>query len=1102
MITNNLSFLKAFFRLLFIISSIYGWGQVTLLDPTGDGGFETGNTFALNNWNAANTGSNKNWSIGNSAHIGVSNGSRAAFIGNSSQTGQTRITHLYRTLSIPVGATNIQLSFKYRQTAVDTNNDLLRVYLNNNTPIYATAQSAGLLTTVNPSNPSNTYSSFTNVSVTIPNSYAGTTNNLIFTFFSNNNTPNAFGGFDEVSVTYSPANDAGVTTVPTLTCQGTQNVVATIRNYGTSNLTSATINWSVNGAAQTPFSWTGNLATNATANVTIGSFNFSPSTNYSITAFTSLPNGVTDNNTTNDNFTTASFQTNSGPTDVNITNANEVVCKNTVKTLTATGGVVNNAVIFSENFNSGIGTFTQTNSSTGGTPANAAWTNRANGYTYLSFFTFNSNDNSNFMLSNSDSQGFGSTTSTTLTSPLFSLVGCTSPILNFYHHFFYASGDTAKVQISTNGGTSFTDLVTYTSSQGGTSSFSLVSIDLSAYAGQSNLMIRFKYDASYGWWWAIDNVSVVANRQNITWSSSPSSPNTIFTDAAATVPYVSGTHATTVYVKPTVTTTYTATSTNGGCTTTDVVTYSMETAVYNGSSWTPAQVSNRAIEFQGNYTSPGTGINLQACSCTVTSGTVKIASGDTMTLQDEMIVNGGSITFENNANLLQTNPNAINTGNIIVKRKAKMKRLDYTYWSAPVTGQNLKSFSPNTLNSRFYVYNEATDFFSTIDPLSNSFATAAGYAIRAPNNYLTSTTTQDWTFTGVPINGTKTINITKNGRGFNLIGNPYPSNISFTSFYSANSTIIQNKAFFWTNTNVNPPAQQGASYSGNNYATLTSTGGTPATNSSIAPTNEIAVGQGFIVEKTNAGTSAVTFNNTMRTNTNGVFFNSRLAPSKQSPKYWLKLTTPAKNFNTLLVGYVPGATNGLDASFDAEPIAMSSDMFYSIQDDKNLIIQGRTVNFSTKDKVPLGAILYESGNYEIAISELEGIFQNAQPIYLKDKLLDKMVKLNDGGYSFYAEAGVVNNRFEIVYKPDSTLSIEDLSKNGLQVYQVEGWIMIDSQEGLSRVWISDSAGKSLYESEVKGKTTRVNASHYPSGMYYVTVETSSGQKQTKKILKK
>lgn len=549
-----------------------------------------------------------------------------------------------------------------------------------------------------------------------------------------------------------------------------------------------------------------------------------------------------------------------------------------------------------------------------------------------------------------------------------------------------------------------------------------------------------------------------------------------------------GTNATTVYVKPTVTTTYTANSTNGTCAKSDAVTYSMETAVWNGSNWSTPQSSNRSVEFQGNYTFSG---NLNACSCTVTSGNVIISSGNSMSLDNEIIVNSGSLTVESGANLIQKN-NVTNTGNIIVKREAKMKRLEYTYWGSPVSGQNLKNFSPSTLDARFYVYNENNDYFDGVFnyssypgftianafPLQNkttyNFEAAKGYTIRAPNSY-TGETAYNWTFTGIPNNGNQSITIYKTTNGNNLVSNPYPSNISFSSFYSANSSIIEPIARFWTNQNTNPP-QQGSSYNGNNYATRNLTAGTPATNSEVIPTDEIVVGQGFMIRKTNAGSSNITFNNTMRVPDSGNFFNAKKI---QYPIYWLRLTTPVQNFNTIAIGYIDGATNNFDKGYDAEPIAESSDSFYSVLENKNLIIQGREKSFTTDDVIQLGGKYFEAGNYKISLNKKEGIFNSIQSIYLKDKLLNKTVNLSNSDYEFYSEAGTINNRFEIVYKPDATLGTDDISKDQeTKIYENGDQIVIENRnQKITEVQVFDASGrllKTMKPNENKVTFTKTN----------------------------
>lgn len=1092
------------------------WGQI-LIDPNGDGGFENGNSFAANGWYEAQPGNNRQWRVGIAP--GTQGGSNAAYIGGSSNYNGTNfqsVQHFYRDVNIPSGASNITFSFYLKMPTVDAHPstpflyDFLKVFTtaSTNTPVSGIVPSSGYNLIYGYEKPALT--NYTLQSITLPNSLAGTTVRLVFTFKSDGANPNANPAIDNISLTYTPANDAGISAIASLTCPGTQNVMATIKNYGTTNLTSATINWSVNGVAQTPYSWTGNLAKDATANVSLGNYNFAVGTDYIITATTSLPNGVVDGYSSNDGFTTAPLQASAGPDDVNVTNNDALICKNSVQTLKALGGDINGI-----KYTLNSGTLNKTipdNSATG---------------TFHNFLV--SGIPSNAIISRVDvkfniNHTWIEDVEVNLQAPngkIVNLVGDRGSSGDNFTNTIATSSTTA-VSFSSGSapftGTFKADLLAQTDLIGtiNTRDFS----DLFSVAnGTWKLLVYDDFSSDVGTLVNCEITITYSLPAAITWTASPSLPNTIFTDLACTTPYVAGTYANTVYVKPTGNVTYTAVSSNGTCSKSDTVSFTTETAVWNGSSWSPTPSVNRAIDFQGNYTSSGA--NLQACSCTVTSGNIIISSGDKLTLQDELNVAAGTLTFENNSNLIQTNKDAVNSGNVIFKRNAKMKRLEYTFWSAPVSGQNLKLFSSGTLDNRFYVYNETNDYFDGVFayssysgfnaanafPLQNkstyNFELAKGYVIRAPNTYGSSLTSQDWVFTGVPNNGTKTINISKSttGNGFNLIGNPYPSNISFKDFYAANSSIIANKALLWTNTNINPPVQQGASYSGNNYATITSTGGLPAVNSSIIPTDEIVVGQGFLVQKLSNGTSPLVFDNTMRRTTPGVFFNARMTNTGESPKFWLKLTTPVQNYNTLLVGYVDGATNGFDEQFDAEPMARTSDMFYSVQDNKNLIIQGRDASFSIQDSVPLGAVFFDSGNYEISIAKLEGIFNNGQAIYLKDNVLGKTVNLAQGAYSFYATAGETNNRFEIVYQPESTLSTTNTNKKEWVVYQNNEMFIIDSPEIIKKVIVSDASGRMVYQTSANSKSAQINASQLAKGLYYITVE-NQNIKSAKKIMKK
>src|SRR4051812_35517348 len=109
--------MKRFYLLLLLCcTSIVGFSQVAI-SPTGDGGFETGSTFAANGWTVVNS-STDNWQL--SAVSGPYAGSRAAFISNdggvsntyyNNLTGNFTTSHIYKDVAIPVGATGLTLSW-------------------------------------------------------------------------------------------------------------------------------------------------------------------------------------------------------------------------------------------------------------------------------------------------------------------------------------------------------------------------------------------------------------------------------------------------------------------------------------------------------------------------------------------------------------------------------------------------------------------------------------------------------------------------------------------------------------------------------------------------------------------------------------------------------------------------------------------------------------------------------------------------------------------------------------------------------------------------------------------------------------------------------
>lgn len=194
---------------LLLLASMTSFAQVTLIDPTQDGGFEVGTTFASNGWTEVGPAANLNrrWYCG-TGQTGFT-GTRGAFIGNDVTTVGTnntaRTIHLYKSITIPTGATNIILTFDYKQAVSDfsasTYYDYVTVSTGTGIPVNNAVLSGG--TTHFGPFPNVDVPAFATQTVTLPNSLAGTTTNLVFTFITDNVAPKGYGAIDNISLVYT-----------------------------------------------------------------------------------------------------------------------------------------------------------------------------------------------------------------------------------------------------------------------------------------------------------------------------------------------------------------------------------------------------------------------------------------------------------------------------------------------------------------------------------------------------------------------------------------------------------------------------------------------------------------------------------------------------------------------------------------------------------------------------------------------------------------------------------------------------------------------------------------------------------------------------------
>lgn len=267
-------------------------------------------------------------------------------------------------------------------------------------------------------------------------------------------------------------------------CVGNLTPTLTIQNYGTSNLTSCNITVKVDGNTCQSTSWTGNLAMYGTAVVSINQITGISNGTHTLTIEIDTPNGATDENSANNNVSKA-FNVMSVPT----------------------------AIPISQNFTSS--TFPPAGydavdvSADGYNWARSATAGHsAAGSTFMEFYNISTT---------------GSTDNLML--PLLDFTGYNSPALTFWvaHRRYDATySDKLEVDVSTNCGTSWVqkwmkagaNLATnaafltsqYTSPAAG--DWRLETVDLSAYQGLSDIMIRFKATSGYGNNAFVDDINI------------------------------------------------------------------------------------------------------------------------------------------------------------------------------------------------------------------------------------------------------------------------------------------------------------------------------------------------------------------------------------------------------------------------------------------------------------------------------------------------------------------------------------------------------------------------------------------------------------------
>lgn len=289
-------------------------------------------------------------------------------------------------------------------------------------------------------------------------------------------------GFPDGFVTLPlDASPTGVTGVNAITCEASVSPSVTIVNRGSDVLTSLVITYTLNGGAPQTVNWSGSLQQNASASVSLGNINTSAGNN-NLVVTVSNPNGSADQQTTNDSFSFSFSVINTGaglalPSNFGFNQSNWPY----------TGWQVENP--------DAADTWTYVNTTSQG------------GTLWLDYFNYDAEgQEDNFI------------------TPSFSLAAVNEAYLRFevaYAQYSNTYSDSLEVSVSTScsgpwttvyfqGGADLATAGTSTSefSNPTAAQFRTECVDLSSFAGESSLFVRFTGHNGYGNSLFVDNIAM------------------------------------------------------------------------------------------------------------------------------------------------------------------------------------------------------------------------------------------------------------------------------------------------------------------------------------------------------------------------------------------------------------------------------------------------------------------------------------------------------------------------------------------------------------------------------------------------------------------
>ena len=415
----------------------------------------------------------------------------------------------------------------------------------------------------------------------------------------------------------------------------------------------------------------------------------------------------------------------------------------------------------------------------------------------------------------------------------------------------------------------------------------------------------------------------------------------------------------------------------------------------------------------------------------------------------------------------------------------------------------------------------------------------AGTSINNPGN------NQNYDFRGKPNTGNISVSVLPDQ--ITLVGNPYPSAMDAAAYIHdpINSNEITGTLYFWEqDQSINSHIL--TDYSGGYGAFTISPSGVYTYVSAVfstynalgvinttagfstsgkSPRRYIPIGQGFMVEGASTATasSVVTAKNEHRvfekeSGTESEFFrssNSKKAETTNTPSFSIvpndyKRFRLNVDFNEIYTRQISqtfhaSATTGFDYGLDiktSEEDALPSDVYW---ESENIAYLAEALAYNDAIKIPLTIKIENSMLVRIRITDIQN-FNSDSPIYVHDKINETYTNLKLQNFEINLDKGKFDNRFEITFIKENTLSTVDNSLHNFKVFQNNNTSQLSllnfNDLDIKSLSLFDVSGKQVMKHIISSNNKQYNYStkSLSEGVYIVKIDLNTNKAFSKKII--